>query len=90
MRARAALKLSRPFGSLAIWMAPRPNNTLGIQMLLVPCHDRNVGTNDGQWKPLDSRAGISAVLIPATMAPAGRRMPHSTTAANHTNPAAVG
>jgi hypothetical protein len=55
----------------------------GISVDCVPCQLNHVGTHDHQWKPLPIMTGADAETIPASTAAAGRRMPNSTTVANH-------
>ena len=84
LKESSAITARMPSGFWAIWMAPRPKRRLGSQTDLVPFQARNVGTQLGQWKPPERMDGKMAPVSPAMMAPAGRRTPHSTTVASHT------
>ncbi len=73
----------KPSGSRASPTAPRPKRISGISVDWVPFQLSQEGTHDHQWKPDSMITGEAAETIPASTAAAGRRMPKSTTVANH-------
>src|SRR5438552_15822705 len=74
-----------PSGFRANCTAPSPNRIAGISAEVVPFQLRNDGRYD-MWKPDWRITGDAAETMPARIAAAGRRMPNSTTVANHSSP----
>src|ERR1700720_2680577 len=59
-------------------------------MDFVPFQPSQDGMNDGQWNPPLMICELVAETTPARTAAAGRRIPNSTTVANHTSPTSAG